>query len=240
MPLHDHFRPPWNVQRPWEGFQGAWASAMAFHLNSGILPADYFAIPLLQVGGRVEVDVGTFHQEEQLTGTSGTATAVWAPPQPALTLPLEVAETDTFEVQVLRNYGGPQLRAAIELVSPSNKDRAGSRRAFAGKCAGYLRKGLSVIVIDMVTERTANLHAEILTALERSQEPPWTSPTHLYAVAYRSVLTPQQQRLEIWPETLTVGAPLPSLPLWLGIDLCVPLNLEESYVVTCRSLRMPR
>ena len=38
--------------------------------------------------------------------------------------------------------------------------------------------------------------------------------------------------------TLEVGEQLPELPLWLEPDLCVPLRLEESYMVTCGSLRM--
>ena len=29
------------------------------------------------------------------------------------------------------------------------------------------------------------------------------------------------------------------LPLWLTLDLCVPVQLEESYMTTCRSLRIP-
>ena len=150
MPLYDHFRPPWSVQRPWEGFHSAWATAIAFHLNnSGVLPADYFALPILKQPARLEVD---------------------------------------FEVQLQRDRGALQLRAAIELVSPSNKDRPATRRVFADKCADYLRRGVSVIVIDIVTERQANLHAEILQALERPEEPRWQSPTQLYAVAYRSVL----------------------------------------------------
>jgi len=238
MPLHDHFHPPWSVLRPWEGFHSAWASAMAFHLNSGVLPAEYYAMPLVQVAGRVEVDVATFQEAERTSGSASTNAAVWSPPQPTLTVPLEVAETDTFEVQVLRNFGGPQLRAAIDLVSPANKDRAGSRRAFAGKCADHLRRGVSVIVIDRVTERFANLHAEIMQALEQNGEPPWDSPTHLYAVAYRSVRAAEHPRLEAWPKVLTLGDPLPELPLWLEPDLCVPLRLEESYTVTCDSLRM--
>ena len=238
MPLHDHFRPPWNVQRPWEGFHSAWATAIAFHLNnSGVLPPEYFAIPLLQVAGRVEVDVGTFQESERTDG-SGAATAVWSPPLPTLTLPMEIAEADTFEVQILRNFGGPQLRAAIELISPSNKDRPASRRAFAEKCASCLRRGVSVIVIDVVTERQANLHADILNALQRPEEPRWESPTHLYAVAYRRAIGAPEARLEMWPKALSLGAPLPEMPMWLESDLCVPLRLEESYSVTCGSLRM--
>ena len=52
--------------------------------------------------------------------------------------------------------------AAIELVSPGNKDRDGHRQAFAIKCASYLCQGISLIVIDIVTTRRANLHNEIM------------------------------------------------------------------------------
>jgi hypothetical protein len=238
MPLHDHFHPPWSVQRPWEGFHSAWATAIAFHLNSGVLPADYFALPLVQVSGRVEVDVATFQEAEKTHG-AGTATAVWAPPHPTLTIPLEGADTDSFEVQVLRNFGGPQLRAAIELVSPSNKDRPASRQAFATKCAAYLQRAVSVVIIDIVTERAANLHADVMALLQRNGQPSWQSSTGLYAVAYRAALVAGQPHLQVWSEGLAVGSPLPELPLWLEADLCVPLRLEESYTVTCGFLRMP-
>ena len=238
MPLYDHFHPPWSVWRPWEGFHGAWATAIAFHLNSGVLPAEYFAMPLLEVAGRVEVDVGTFQQGEREAPGATAVAGTWAPPQPTLTLPLEIAEADTFEVQVLRNFGGPQLRAAIELVSPGNKDRSAARRTFAAKCAGYLRKGVSVIVIDIVTERLANLHADILHALGQTGDPAWESPTHLYAVAYRSARSAGTGRLELWTHALAPGKPLPELPMWLEPDLCVQVKLEESYMITCGSLRM--
>jgi hypothetical protein len=238
MPLHDHFHPPWSVQRPWEGFHSAWAASIAFGLNGGVLPSDYFAMPLVHVAGRVEVDVGTFHGSGREAASGGPAAISWAPPLPTLTMPLATAETDVFEVQVLRNFGGPQLRAAIELLSPANKDREGARRAFAGKCAGYLRRGVSVIIVDVVTERLANMHAEVLDALEKIEEPVWSSPTQLYAVAYRSILD-EAPRLDAWHQELQLEAALPELPLWLEPDLCVPLRLDESYRATCDSLRMP-
>lgn len=238
MPLHDHFHPPLSVQRPWEGFHSAWATAIAFHLNGGLLPADYYAMPLLEVAGRVEVDVATYEEAAAATPGAG-GSALWAPPQPTLTLPMPVVEVDSFEIQVLRSFGGPQLRAAIELVSPANKDRPESRRTFASKCALHLRRGISVTIIDIVTERQANLHAEILRSLDEPEDgPPWHAPTGLYAVAYRSVLAPAAPRLEMWPKALNIGEALPELPLWLERDLSVPLRLEESYSITCGSLRM--
>ena len=83
--------------------------------------------------------------------------------------------------------GGPQLRAAIELVSPANKDRPRSRLTFAAKCVGYLEKAVSLVVIDTVTGRQANLHAEIAKTLETETDLAWETPSRLYAVAYRTL-----------------------------------------------------
>jgi hypothetical protein len=153
--------------------------------------------------------------------------------------PVELVGTDVFEVQVVRRVGGPQLRAAIGLVSPANWDRPATRRASAVKCASYLQRGVSVIIIDVVTQRAANLHAELLDVLSLAQEAPWQSPTRLYAVAYRTAPAGEGYELEFWPEALAVGAPLPTLPLWLGAELCLPLRLEDSYRATCENLRIP-
>src|SRR5262249_44755114 len=142
--------------------------------------------------------------------------------------------------QVFQELGGPQLRAAIELVSPRNKDRPASRHAFAIKCAGYLQKGISVVVVDVVTERTANMHMEIVDTLHLPASFAWRSASGLYAIAYRLARHSGKATLQIWPESLKVGGPLPVLPLWLDEELCVPLRLEESYLASCQALRMAR
>jgi hypothetical protein len=131
-----------------------------------------------------------------------------------------------------------QLRAAIELVSPANKDRASHRRAFAVKCAGYLQQGVAVVIVDVVTAHTANLHAELVDILGLAQPLAWCPPSHLYAVGYHPIPSADVQRLEVWPEALTIGAALPTMPLWLDEGLCLPLALEESYRATCAALRI--
>ena len=45
-------------------------------------------------------------------------------------------------------------------------------------------------------------------------------------------------RLETWVEPLTLGSMLPTLPLWLEVDLAVPLNLERSDEATFVELRV--
>jgi hypothetical protein len=208
-------------------------------LNQDQLPAEYFAMPLVTLGGGMQVDVGTFQTSEQPENTSGgVITQLWAPPQPLLSAVVDFVSLDVYEVQVMQQMGGPKLRSAIELVSLANKDRASHRRAFAIKCAGYLQQGVAVIIVDVVTERTANLHAALADILDLAHPLAWCSPSQLYAVAYRPMQAADAQRLEVWPETLVVGAALPTMPLWLSETLCLPLALEESYQATCAALRI--
>jgi hypothetical protein len=214
-------------------------STIAAQFNDDQLPPDYFAMPLVTVGGGVEVDIGTFQTEPAVGPANGAvATAVWAPPRAPLTAVIDFLEPDVYEVRVLQQMGGPKLRAAIELVSPANKDRPGHRHSFAVKCAAYLRRGVSVIIIDVVTDRVAILHAELAKVLTVSSELEWEPSSGLYAVAYRALRAEKTGRIDAWPETLAVGQVLPTLPLWLDDELSLPLRLEESYRSTCASLRI--
>jgi hypothetical protein len=89
--------------------------------------------------------------------------------------------------------------AAIELVSPGNKERAGHRTAFAVKCASYLYRGISLIVIDIVTSRRENLHNEIVQVLGHGPDFALAQETTLYGVAYRPIVRDQHEQIEMWP-----------------------------------------
>ena len=240
MPLLDHFHPPLHGPRRWEGFHHAWATTIAQQLNQEALPPDYYAEPEISLGPILEIDVATMEMTRHKPSADRGNTSVWSPSRPRIVAQVDFAHLDSFEVRVYQDLGGAELRAAIELVSPANKDREGSRRTFAAKCAGYLEHGISVVIIDVVTARSANLHRELFEILEaKGRQRPWEPSTGLYAVAYRAVTVRKRPRVEAWPEKLTLGKALPVMPLWLALDLCVPLSLEESYMTTCRSLRIP-
>src|SRR5215510_8564379 len=154
-------------------------------------------MPLVTLGGGVQVDVGTFQTSEQPESTNGgVVTPIWAPLQPPLSVVVDFVSLDVYEVRVMQQMGGPKLRSAIELASPSNKDRTSHRRAFAIKCAGYLQQGVAVIIVDVVTERTANLHAVLVDILGLAHPLAWCSPSQLYAVAYCPTQAADGQRLE--------------------------------------------
>jgi hypothetical protein len=239
MPLHNHFAPPLNRTHPWRAFHSAWAAAMARHLNQGVLPAGYYAIPNVDLDGPVEIDVAALRDRQEEGGPASEGPLpLWSPTQPALTVALDFPPLELIEVQVFYDEGGPELKAAIELVSPRNKDRPEARRAFAVKCLSYLHAGSNVVVVDVVTSRRANFHAEILRLLGQNGPAAWEAPTELYAVAYRAAAVEQGRQLQAWPAALAVGSPLPQLPLWLGADICVPLDLEAGYEMTCTDLRI--
>ena len=233
MPLLDHFHPPLHGPRRPEGFHHAWATCIAQQLNQEALPPGYFAESEISLGPELAVTAPGGEIDADTP-------AVWSPPRPQLSAKVDFARLDSCEVRVYQDLGGAELRAAIELVSPANKDREGSRRTFAAKCAGHLKHGIGLVIVDIVTARKANLHEELFDVLEvKGRRAAWASSTGLYAVAYRAVTVRQAPRVEAWPEALTLGEALPVLPLWLAVDLCVPVRLEESYLATCRSLRIP-
>ena len=250
QPLLDHFRPPLRIRKPWEGVHTMWLSTIVQALNGGLLPKRFEAEPESHRGTRVQIDVGTYEDEDwrappPLNGHGGTA--VLAPPYvaPAAVLTTEVAmaEADVFEVKVYKNLDGWKLAAAIELVSESNKHDPDSRRVFARKCGSYLAAGASVVVVDLVTTRTGNFHSELVDVLNLPPGMGWESASGLSAVAYRTERPAGDPpagrvRLDVWPHELRVGDPLPTVPLWLAADLAVPLDLDATYAAACRSLRL--
>lgn len=230
MPLQDHFQPPLSLRRHWHAFHNAWATYIASDLNEQ-LPEGYFAEPNVQFG--VEIDVATFEETGQ---RKPAASEPWTAPAPTQTVPMSIL-TDVVEVLVFSREGGPTLAGAIELVSPANKDRAVHRAAFVSKCAAYLQQGIGLVVVDIVTSRRAALHEELLARLDTSGKVPLGAD--LYAAAYRPVERAEQPSLDIWQEPLVLGGTLPTLPLWLPGNLCLPVDLEATYDRTCREQRVP-
>jgi hypothetical protein len=222
MPLRDHFRPPLDDRRSWEGLHGGWPMLIAMGLNRH-LPPRFVAEPQVHHGSSIEIDVGTYESEDVETpavGSSenggGVATAVWAPPVPTLSVATDLLDFDEFEVRIYDTKRGYRLVAALEIVSPANKDRPESRRAFVTKCAALLQKRVSVAIVDLVTSRSCNLYKELMEFIDQKDlfladvDPP------LYAVSCRCIRDGQAGRLETWSRPLALGQPLPTLPLWLA------------------------
>ncbi len=246
MPLRDHFRSPLDDLTAWEGFHGGWPMIIVQALSRR-LPPRYVAAPRVHSGASVEIDVATYEKDEGDSPSEApddrnggaVATAVWAPALPALAVATDLPASDEYEVRVYDTRRGRRLVAAVEIVSPANKDRSEHRRAFVAKCAALLQERVSVTILDLVTTRNFNLYGELLELVGRADPSLAPEPPPLYAVACRTTKQGDAWLLEAWPHALTLGQPLPTLPLWLADNFAVPLELEASYEETCRALRIP-
>ncbi len=246
MPLRDHFRPPLDNMRHWEGLHGGWPMMIVASLRRR-LPRRYFAEPQIHSGASAEIDVTTFEKEDEDVLASGggngndggIAMAVWAPPRPTLTVATDLPAQDVYEVRVYDEKRHCRLVAAVEIVSPANKDWPEHRRAFAAKCAGLLRERVSIVIVDVVTTRTQNLYGELLDLIGQLDPSLSPEPPPLYTAACRLTKRENEWRLETWTQLLDVGRPLPTMPLWLADNLAVPLELEESYEQSCNILNIP-
>jgi hypothetical protein len=239
MPLRDHFHGPVNRSHSWDELHGQWPGEMVRHLLT-ILPAGFRASPRVHLGSSFEVDVGTHELDgrETTSNTGGLATLPVL--TPTLTVEADLSEQDEYEVRIYDIERERTLVAAIEIVSPANKDRPSTRDLFVTKCAALLRQDVSVSIIDLVTVRQANLYGELLQRFGQSDPRLATETTSLYAVTLRGRKPPRRRPLlDAWFYPMVVGEVLPTLPIWLEEDRRVMLPLEISYTETCRVLGMP-
>jgi hypothetical protein len=238
MPLRDHFRPPVSKQASWEGFHGMWPASIVQQLRKQ-LPPGYVAEPRVHLGTLMEIDVGALESHAVApTGTppGNAATAAWTATAPVVAVETDPPDEYEYEVRIFDLERERTLVAAIELVSPANKDRPESRQAFVAKSAALLRKGVAVSLVDLVTIRHFNLYAQLMEFIGHPDRTMSNEEPPIYAASCRWVTKGTRARLEAWSHTLVVGQPLPTLPLWLREDLAIALDLEQSYEQACSDL----
>ncbi|MCI0703764.1 MAG: DUF4058 family protein [Planctomycetia bacterium] len=240
MPLLDHFRKPAN-RVPWRSIHGTWISELATRLNA-ILPPGYIALNNMSLDGGLEIDIGIEEEDEPPPQTSarsgGTAVAaapaVYTPPPATGTAQYEFP--DTAEIRVTNEETG-QLVGAVELVSPGNKDRGAKRDMFLAKCIEYLAGGACVVIVDVITSRRANLHNEIVAKLG-ADNLALPEEVSLYAATYRPIIRKKKMNVDVWVNPLRIGEVIPTMPLRIVAGLFVPVELEETYVTTCRGRKL--
>ena len=133
MPLRDHFRPPLDNLTSWEGFHGQWPAVIVQHLRKR-LPAGYVAEP----------SVDLLRSSRRAKETAGWRQRSGHRPRPTVAVETTLPDYDEYEVRIYDATRRRHLVAAIEIVSPANKDRPEHRNIFVAKCAALLQKGVAV------------------------------------------------------------------------------------------------
>jgi hypothetical protein len=122
-----------------------WPGTIVLQLSPK-LPEGYTVEPRVHLGAFYEIDVCAFDNDEPRTATAsaasngGLAVATEAPPRPTFVADFDPTEQYAYEVLVFDQERNRQLVAAVEIVSPANKDRPEARRAFVAKCAALLQQ----------------------------------------------------------------------------------------------------
>jgi len=213
---------------------------MVQHLIA-ILPEPYYAAPGIRLGSLYEVDVGTYDDPSASSAglaAGGVTVAAYVPPKPTLTLEPDLSGQDVYEVQIFDSRRNRRLVAAVELVSPSNKDRPDNRDAFVSKVSNLLKNNICVSIVDVVTTMNFNLYAALLAAVRGTDPALGQTAPPTYVATARTRYEKTRKLMDNWYYPLAVGRPLPTLPIWLREGLAVSLDLERTYEDTCRGLRI--
>ena len=155
MPLHD-----WTDERGWDSVHPFWLAYLVEWLQP-LLPEGYKAflgsVPALSVStgnGKPEVSVRKW-ELNPAGEVAATDTIVMEPDlEASVTIPLDP------QLAVHVDFHG-QLIAAIEIVSPRNKDRVSAKETYANRYQGYLRLGVHLMLVDVLPRPRSFSSADI-------------------------------------------------------------------------------
>ncbi|HET6879256.1 MAG TPA: DUF4058 family protein [Pirellulales bacterium] len=221
MPLHD-----WSGLPGWEGVHQIWMVELLYWLQPR-LPAKYRAYigttPTFAIDAPPEErpDVGVRDQQAEEAVGSSVADACQEPDEE-----VAVAALPADKAVLVERAG--RLVAAVELVSPRNKDRPSACAAYASGYAAYLLKGVHLLLVDVHRLPLRFSFADRIAEELRLEQLPCASP---FAVSYRvGEPAPTGGRfLAVWRRPLMVGEPLPLIPLALSVHEAVSVDLECTY-----------
>jgi hypothetical protein len=229
MPMHDWTCVPAGI---FHAFHHEWISTISHALNSGLLPAEYYALPEQQAAG-FGPDVLTLQAPPQQDSddagksTGGTATMLDVRPQTRFVAETEVEFYRRKKSSVaVRHVSGDRIIAMVEIVSPGNKSSRSAFRAFLDKASELLERRIHLLIVDPFPpgERDPQgVHAAIWEEVEnRPFVLPDDKPLTLVAYECESIT-------RAFIEPVAVGDPLPDMPLFLEPNGCVKVPLEMTY-----------
>lgn len=222
MPLHD-----WATLSGWDGVHQVWMVELLYAIKP-LLPPAYRAYigttPTFAIGapddGRPDVGVRDWPTDEQRPPGGGSESD--SEPDEEVAVATIAADTALMVERAGR------LVAAVELISPRNKDRLSAQAAYTAAYAGYLLRGVHLLLVDVHRRPAGFSFADRIAAELGLNRPPVLAP---FAVGYRvGGPAPAGGRfLAVWRRPLTVGDPLSPMRLWLSADVSVPVDLEATY-----------
>ena len=221
MPLHDWTKADHGL---FHFFHNAWLVRLADALNGGLLPPGFYAMTDQRTGVYIPDVVAVSTGGSQAVPSGATAVAEPRADRKAVSHRVRRARVrNRVLVRTTR-----RVVAAVEVVSPSNKDGPQSRGEFVGKVTEMILSGVHAAVVDILPTGRHDpdgIHPLVWAELDdegAAEPPPPDRPVTF--VGYRAG-TP----VEAFVNYGAVGLPLPEIPLFLEGDYYVNLPLEATY-----------
>jgi hypothetical protein len=221
MPLHD-----WRDDPGWNSLHIVWQNQLLDWVQPR-LPAGYRAylgsVPALTIdvpNGKPDLGVRRWPSDAPENSAMGSTGS----PEPD-TEAVALFELDPQTAIHIDVHG--RLVAAIEIVSPRNKDRPDARERYLGRYLGYVRQGVHLLLVDVLPRPADFSFADAIAANLAFPQEPCPVP---FAISYRvGEPVPEGTLLGVWRRPVRVGAALPTIPLALTIYDSVPIDLEHTY-----------
>ena len=222
MPIHD-----WTRLEPgdFHDFHQGWVVRICNALNGGLLPPEYMAMAE-QVTGRPIPDVVTLHARTPKDDPGGIAVAT-APPTARVIAKFEKINYAKRADRVVIRHGRGKVVAIIEIVSPGNKDSRNAIRTFVEKAADILNQGVNLLVVDLFPPTPRDPQGIHKAIWDEFGDEPFEAPPGkpLTVASYIGGDLPTA-----YVESVGVGDPLPSLPIFLSETRYIPAPLEATYM----------
>lgn len=249
MPLHE-----WAELSGWEGVHLLWMTELLRDVK-GKLPAGFRAYigsgPAVAVGvpsptGRVPAGIGrpdvAVRSHAAADAPRGIDPSQAAPPAalPPVAEPdveVAVAALDPDPALLVEQQG--RLVAAVELVSPRNKDRPVSRATYLTRYLGYLLEGVHLMLVDVHPRPAGFSFADRVAEELRLEHQPSLPPPFVASYRVGEHAATGGRLLAVWRRNLVPGAPLPAMPLPLTTELALSVDLEPTYARAAADAYLP-
>ncbi len=222
MPIHDWTR---AEAGDFHHFHQRWIGALTDALNGGGLPPEFIALAE-QVTGRPVPDVVTLQARSPMGDAGGVAIAPAPAPSARVIQKFERINYAKRADRVVIRHGRGRVVAIIEIVSPGNKDSRHAIRAFVEKAADILNQGVHLVVVDLFPPTTRDPQGIHKAIWDEFGDVPFDflPEKPLTVVSYIGGDLPTA-----YVESVGVGDPLPSIPLFLTEYDYVPCPLDATY-----------
>ena len=203
-------------------------------MNRGLLPVAYYALPE-QIAGGLGPDVLTLRKPDH-NGASpadapqGGVTLAIAPPKVRIRMKPEMNRyAGKAKAVTVRHVSTHHVVAMIEIVSPGNKNNQNGLNAFVQKAREALACGVHLLIVDLFppSRRDPQGIHRAVWADDCGDDYALPEDKPLTCVAYIGGAA-----AEAFVELVSVGDPLPEMPLFLTPEVYVP-RAARSHVSGC-------